>query len=61
MPEDKFLEEWKQKGQLRQVLKEYTHLLTHQRLTVRFWWIIIPENEIVDLPEDMAFYSRAAG
>ena len=56
LPEDRFLEDWKKKGQLRQVLKEYTHLLTHQRLTVRFWWIIIPEDEMIELPEDMAFY-----
>jgi A/G-specific adenine glycosylase len=58
LPEDIFLEDWKKKGQVRQVFKEYTHLLSHQRLTVRFWWITLPEDEIVDLPEDMAFYSR---
>jgi len=33
--------------------------LTHQRLTVRFWWIIVPEDEVLKLPEDMAFYSRS--
>ena len=58
LPEDKFLEDWKKKGQLRQVLKEYTHLLSHQRLTVRFWWITISADKYVELPEDMAFYSK---
>jgi A/G-specific adenine glycosylase len=58
LPDDKYLEDWKEKGRLRQVLKEYTHLLTHQRLTVRFWWVTIPDDKAVELPGDMEFYTR---
>ncbi|WP_221394397.1 A/G-specific adenine glycosylase [Dyadobacter sp. NIV53] len=46
------------KGRIREVPKVYLHLLTHQRLNVRFWWIDIPENTQVDLPSDLHFYDQ---
>nr|WP_051100093.1 A/G-specific adenine glycosylase [Dyadobacter beijingensis] len=46
------------KSRLTEVLKLYSHILTHQRLQVRFWWLEIPETERIDLPPGMAFYSH---
>ena len=45
-------------GRIREVPKVYLHLLTHQRLNVRFWWIDIPENTEVDLPPGLQFYDQ---
>lgn len=46
------------KGRLTEIPKVYSHILTHQRLQVRFWWLEIPETERIDLPHGMAFYSH---
>ena len=46
------------KGTIRQVPKLYIHLLTHQKLHVQFWWVTLPENEPVDLPADIYFFSK---
>jgi A/G-specific adenine glycosylase len=46
------------KGYLTEIPKVYSHILTHQRLQVRFWWLEIPETERIDLPIGMAFYSH---
>lgn len=46
------------KGRLTEIPKVYSHILTHQRLQVRFWWLEIPENERIDLPQGMAFYNH---
>lgn len=46
------------KGRLTEVPKVYSHILTHQRLQVRFWWLEIPETERIDLPHGMAFYNH---
>lgn len=40
-------------GQIRNVPKTYTHLLTHQKLLVRFWWIDI--TKVADL-SDLSSY-----
>lgn len=45
-------------GRLAEVPKIYSHILTHQRLEVRFWWLEIPETERIDLPPAMAFYGH---
>lgn len=47
-----------QKGRLTEISKVYSHILTHQRLQVRFWWLEIPETERIDLPQGMAFYNH---
>ncbi|SDF23011.1 A/G-specific DNA-adenine glycosylase [Dyadobacter soli] len=47
-----------QNGRLTEVPKVYTHILTHQRLQVRFWWLEIPGAERIDLPQGMAFYNH---
>lgn len=44
------------KGTIQEVPKVYPHILTHQRLQVRFWWLEIPETERIDLPPGLAFY-----
>ncbi|MCF0071965.1 A/G-specific adenine glycosylase [Dyadobacter sp. CY261] len=46
------------KGRLSEVPKLYSHILTHQRLQVRFWWLEIPETERIDLPPGLAFYDH---
>ena len=45
-------------GRLTEIPKVYAHILTHQRLQVRFWWLEIPETARIDLPLGMAFYSH---
>ncbi len=45
-------------GQVREVPKSYLHLLTHQRLNVRFWWVKIFENKEFELPPTLAFYTK---
>ncbi len=45
-------------GRLMEVPKLYSHILTHQRLQARFWWLEIPETERIDLPHGMAFYNH---
>lgn len=47
-------------GSLREVPKLYSHILTHQKLQVRFWWIEIEQADKIDLPQGMAFYSKSA-
>ena len=46
------------KGRLTEISKVYSHILTHQRLQVRFWWLEIPETERIDLPHGTAFYNH---
>ena len=46
-------------GTLREIPKLYTHILTHQRLLVRFWWVNLPDSELVGLPSNIAFYTSA--
>lgn len=45
-------------GRLAEVPRVYSHILTHQRLQVRFWWLEIPETERIDLPQGLAFYNH---
>jgi len=47
-----------EKGTIKEVPKVYLHLLTHQRLNVRFWWIDFPENAEIALPSGLKFYSN---
>jgi A/G-specific adenine glycosylase len=46
-----------QKGIIREISKLYTHLLTHQRLNVRFLWVDISESELISLPSHISFYT----
>jgi len=56
-PEDKNIKHILAEGRIREIPKVFLHLLTHQRLHVRFWWIDIPENAIINLPPGLDFYS----
>jgi A/G-specific adenine glycosylase len=47
-----------QKGRISEVPRLYTHILTHQRLNVRFWWIDFQSGHTIDLPPGMAFYTK---
>ncbi|MHA4736569.1 A/G-specific adenine glycosylase [Dyadobacter sp. MSC1_007] len=47
-------------GRLREIPKLYSHILTHQKLQVRFWWIEMQQTDKIDLPQGMAFYSKSA-
>lgn len=47
-------------GLLREVPKLYSHILTHQRLQARFWWIDLQPDSHIDLPQGMSFYSKSA-
>jgi A/G-specific adenine glycosylase len=53
------LADWLKNGELIEIPKTYTHLLTHQKLNVKFWWIKLNEAAMVNLPDDLLFYSRA--
>ncbi|TLV00632.1 A/G-specific adenine glycosylase [Dyadobacter luticola] len=55
---DPFLADLLSKGVITDVPKLYTHILTHQRLNVHFWWIEISEPEAIDLPPGLAFYTK---
>jgi A/G-specific adenine glycosylase len=48
----------RQKGRISEVPRLYTHILTHQRLNVRFWWIDFQSGDTIDLPPGMAFYTK---
>jgi A/G-specific adenine glycosylase len=56
--EDQFIGDLMRKGTIGEIPKVYSHMLTHQRLQVRFWWIEISESETIDLPLPLAFHTR---
>jgi A/G-specific adenine glycosylase len=45
-------------GKIREVPKSYVHLLTHQRLNVRFWWVEIYDSKELELPPALVFYTK---
>ena len=45
------------KGRIREIPRVYYHMLTHQKLHVRFWWVDVPESSDFILPEGLSFYS----
>ncbi|WP_031528667.1 A/G-specific adenine glycosylase [Dyadobacter crusticola] len=47
-----------QSGQLKLFTKVYTHILTHQRLRVRFWWLEISADNTIELPTGLTFYTK---
>ncbi|CAG5070066.1 Adenine DNA glycosylase [Dyadobacter sp. CECT 9623] len=47
-----------QQGILKMTSKIYTHILTHQRLHVSFWWLEISETNTIDLPAGLTFYTK---
>ncbi len=49
---------WAETSEIREIQKTYTHLLTHQRLNVRFWWLYLESTGPVSLPENMGFYTH---
>ncbi len=53
--------EWLQTGRLALPQKTYVHLLSHQKLHVRFWHVHWDQAMGADkLPEEFAFYDRSA-
>ncbi len=62
-PDDLFAEDffarWSKTGQLTVPQKTYVHLLTHQKLHVRFWKIAASSVQTGELPEGVAFYNKA--
>ena len=46
------------KGQIREIPKTYVHLLTHQRLNVRFWWLTLPLGMDVELIPGLQFFEK---
>ena len=54
---DDFLEEVLSKAIIKEVSDVYKHILTHQRIEVRFWHITIHANATLNLPLGYAFYS----
>lgn len=56
--ENEFIRGLLKVGRIREVPKLYLHLLTHQRLNVRFWWLDIAENVETELPAGFHFYTN---
>ena len=57
--EDKLLIQWTKTGHLAVPRKTYVHLLTHQKLHVKFWQIELKSAEVSTLPEGICFYNEA--
>jgi A/G-specific adenine glycosylase len=53
-----FFQDWASKSALREVPKNYVHLLTHQRLNVHFWWMELSDASTITLPEGLIFYDQ---
>ena len=51
------LEEFLTHGTLREIALPYVHVLTHQRLNVKFWWIHLDPDFEAELPDSLSFYS----
>lgn len=57
-PKDAYLDSLMQIGVVNPMPYEYTHLLTHQKLHLCFWWFTLPTSTPVALPEGMHFYGK---
>jgi len=55
-PENETIGDILENGRIREIPKVFLHLLTHQRLHVRFWWVDIDENTNITLPPGLNFY-----
>jgi A/G-specific adenine glycosylase len=58
LSDDVFVREWLEKGEITEVPKVYAHLLTHQKLNVKFWLVKLRGDTMVNLPDNLLFYSR---
>jgi A/G-specific adenine glycosylase len=58
LPPDAFIKALIQKGIVNPLPYVYTHLLTHQKLHLYFWWFVVPSNLDILLPEGMHFFDR---
>jgi A/G-specific adenine glycosylase len=56
--EDEHTATWITQGSIREIAKPYIHLLTHQRLNVRFWWLTLRNDADVSLPPGLTFFTR---
>ena len=59
LADDLFLSQWAKSGQLILPQKTYVHLLTHQKLHVKFWQIAFGADEAVDLPDGLSLHDKA--
>jgi A/G-specific adenine glycosylase len=57
-PENTFLSTLKQIGVANPIPYEFTHLLTHQKLHLYFWWFNVSENQDFSLPFGMYFFGQ---
>ncbi len=56
---DRFLAEWSKMDQLTVPQKTYVHLLTHQKLHVKFWQIEVNSAQTGELPDGASYYNEA--
>ncbi|MDR6563932.1 MULTISPECIES: A/G-specific adenine glycosylase [unclassified Arcicella] len=55
--EDVFLTDLMKKSLIKRESITYTHILTHQRIQTKFWHLEVQENFLVDLPQELEWYS----
>ncbi|MEA5257032.1 A/G-specific adenine glycosylase [Arcicella aquatica] len=55
--EDMFLTDLMKKSLIKRESITYTHILTHQRIQTKFWHLEVQENFLVDLPQELEWYS----
>lgn len=55
--EDVFLTDLMKKSLIKRESITYTHILTHQRIQTKFWYLEVQENFLVDLPQELEWYS----
>ena len=55
--EDVFLTDLMKKSLIKRESITYTHILTHQRIQTKFWHLEVQEHFLVDLPQELEWYS----
>lgn len=56
---DNLLTQWTEAGRLTVPQKTYVHLLTHQKLHVKFWQIQVNVAQTGELPDGTSFYNES--
>jgi A/G-specific adenine glycosylase len=57
LPADAFVEAWANSNRLIPPEKTYVHILSHQKLHVRFWQVTMSSESAVQLPDSLTFYT----
>jgi len=55
--EDVFLTDLMKKSLIKRESITYTHILTHQRIQTKFWHLEVQEHFLVDLPQELEWYT----